>query len=353
MINVFSQITINHFFKNIVTKILRSYEYAFSLKKYDSFILVYHMVANEKQGANLRNNSSTFNVSLDVFEEHLAYLVSHYEIVHLDYLIDEIRNGRSVKGKIAITFDDGFKDSYESAYPILKKYNVPAVFYLIGNASETNPLIIWWIAIEEVINSAYKKKLSFHYDDFSINISINSLANKIDAVKKLSSIFMSIPVDKHVSLLNTIIASLGQDIVPDHRSLVLSKEMIVEMHSSGLVYFGGHTQSHTDLSLIDNDMLYREIVEQKQALESRLNIPIDSFSYPYGMPRFISENAVDVVKLAGYKYAVTGVTGQLSRNSEDYFMLPRITTTGCKSVHDLKVRISYAYNKIRSNFVRS
>ena len=291
-------------------------------------------------------------MSLDVFEEHLAYLISHYEIVHLDYLIDEIRNGRSVKGKIAITFDDGFKDSYESAYPILKKYNVPAVFYLIGNACETNPLIIWWIAIEEVINSAYKKKLSFHYDDFSINISINSLSNKIDAVKKLSSIFMSIPVDKHVSLLNTIIASLGQHIVPDHRSLVLSKEMIVEMYSSGLVSFGGHTQSHADLSLIDNDMLYREIVEQKQALESILNIPIDSFSYPYGMPRFISENAVDVVKLAGYKYAVTGVTGQLSRNSEDYFMLPRITTTGCKSVHDLKVRISYAFNKIRSNFVR-
>ena len=342
---------LKNLFKYITSKMLNIYDAVISLKKYDSFILVYHRVTNDKQAANLRNNS-IYNVSPDVFEEHLVYLKSHYEIVHLDYLIDEIRNGRSVKGKIAITFDDGFRDSYESAYPILKKYNVPAVIYLMGNAFETNPLIIWWIAIEEVINSAYKKKLSFHYDDFSINISINSLSNKIDAVKKLSSIFMSIPVDKHVSLLNTIIASLGQDIVPDHRSLVLSKEMIVEMYSSGLVYFGGHTQSHADLSLIDNAMLYREIVEQKQALESILNIPIDSFSYPYGMPRFISENAVDVVKLAGYKYAVTGVTGQLSRNSEDYFMLPRITTTGCKSVQDLKVRISYAYNKIRSNFVR-
>ena len=77
MINMFSRSAINHFSKYIVTKILSSYDYAFSLKKYDSFILVYHMVANEKQGANLRNNSSTYNVSLDVFEEHLTYLISH------------------------------------------------------------------------------------------------------------------------------------------------------------------------------------------------------------------------------------------------------------------------------------
>ena len=69
----------------------------------------------------------------------------------------------NIDNALAITFDDGFKDGYESAYPILKKYNVPAVFYLIGNACETNPLIIWWIAIEEVINSAYEKKLSFQY----------------------------------------------------------------------------------------------------------------------------------------------------------------------------------------------
>jgi len=120
------------------------------------------------------------------------------------------------------------------------------------------------------------------------------------------------------------------------------------MSQSGLVNFGGHTKSHSALSLLDQRMLESEVSDNKLILEKNLDVSINSFSYPYGMPRFINKAAIDKVKNSGYEYAVTGISNGLTNYVDDYFTLPRITTTGTKSVSDLKVRISYLYSKIKN-----
>ena len=64
------------------------------------------------------------------FEKQIFHLAKNYKIISLDKIVDRIKNRRSLRRCVAITFDDGFRDNYEIAYPILKKYNVPATIFL-------------------------------------------------------------------------------------------------------------------------------------------------------------------------------------------------------------------------------
>ena len=334
--------------KQLTVKALSIYDQFHHLEKYESFVLVYHRVVGNRHKTNISTPNDIYNISQKDFEKHITFLKKSYEIVSLDSLVDDLKNFKPISGKIALTFDDGFRDNYEYAYPIIKEYNFPATIYLMGYPSA--PVTLWWLAIEALILEADSKNISFRFNDIYINYPIQLTRDKIKTIKILSSYFMSIPFNSHNDFLKMIFSSLGKDSLPDHQSLMLSKEMIKDMYNSGLVSFGGHSKSHSVLSLLDKKMLDSEIAEHRSRLKDILDVPISSFSYPYGMPNYISEEAVDTVKKSGYKYAVSGLIGQLSSVNDDYFMLPRVTATGCSSVNDLNIRTSNLYKNIKLRF---
>jgi peptidoglycan/xylan/chitin deacetylase (PgdA/CDA1 family) len=67
----------------------------------------------------------------EVFESHLQWLQDHCCLVSLKSLL-ESQGGKPVgaRPRVAITFDDGFRDNYEEAFPLLQKYEAPATFFV-------------------------------------------------------------------------------------------------------------------------------------------------------------------------------------------------------------------------------
>lgn len=85
-------------------------------------ILMYHSVGN---------NGAFFTVRQESFETQLEYLrTHHFNVVTLSSLLEKIQQGQSLAHTVAITFDDGYKDNYEVAFPLLKKYQMPATIFL-------------------------------------------------------------------------------------------------------------------------------------------------------------------------------------------------------------------------------
>lgn len=93
--------------------------------KYTVPVMMYHNVADS---ATFREDT----VSLANFERQLKFLVSRgYNVITLQELIDGIKSGRKFKHNcVAITFDDGMKNNFTAAYPLLKKYNFAANFFI-------------------------------------------------------------------------------------------------------------------------------------------------------------------------------------------------------------------------------
>ena len=81
------------------------------------YILMYHMVPQSPTGFYPE-------MSKDDFQVHIEHLSANYNIISLTEYVKRVRENKSLKGCVVITFDDGFKDNYTNAYPILKKYDV-------------------------------------------------------------------------------------------------------------------------------------------------------------------------------------------------------------------------------------
>ena len=86
---------------------------------------------------------------------------------------------------------------------------------------------------------------------------------------------------------------------------MMNEAQLKEMHAYG-IEFGGHTQTHVDLTLITEEQLRNEIAGCKNDVEKILGTPVKSFSYPFGA---LNEQVKLVVKKSGFKYGISTNTG--------------------------------------------
>lgn len=120
----------------------------FVKQRYMLPIVMYHSVGPKVAKGNL------LTVSTDTFEKQMSFLKRHrYNVVRLEVVRDYILGKKKVSGRtIALTFDDGYKDNYTYAFPILKKYNFPATVFII--VSEVGrPDRLSWEEIKEMQDS--------------------------------------------------------------------------------------------------------------------------------------------------------------------------------------------------------
>lgn len=114
-------------------------------------ILMYHYISDPPIGAD------RFRLDLSVrpsmFEAHLQYLrQAGYETVSLSDLIFHLTQGRPLPPRpIVLTFDDGYRDAYEEAFPLLQRYGFRGTFFVLtGRADEGDPRYLSWAQIREM-----------------------------------------------------------------------------------------------------------------------------------------------------------------------------------------------------------
>jgi peptidoglycan/xylan/chitin deacetylase (PgdA/CDA1 family) len=204
------------------------------IKRYEIPVLMYHQfVKNKRDGGKIKLfvTEKTFELQLKI----LKFL--NYETITFEELKSIGLQNRFFKKYIILTVDDGYKDNYEILFPLLKKYSMKAVIFLVSG---------------------------LNYNKWTI---------ESDNEKKF---------------------------------YLMSTEEILEMQDSGLVEFGGHTLTHLDFHKAEKEIAEREIREDKEITEERLNKKLTVFAYPYGHRK---EETKKLVKEAGYDFAVSTDTG--------------------------------------------
>jgi len=201
---------------------------------------------------------------------------------------------------VAITFDDGYKNLLTNAYPILKKFKVPATLFLASGLVNENKLA-WW------------DQVKLFYGDKS----------KIESMKNL-------PNEKRIKMLKTMILQI-KDIPEKYK--FLSKNELQKM--SDVFSYGSHTISHPILTMTKNDEAKKEIINSKKMLENLLNMKIKSFCYPNGD---FNDETKNIVKNAGYDYACTTIKGR-NKQGCDLFELKRIGIDIAHSIEIMAVKL--------------
>ncbi|CAN5534987.1 N/A [soil metagenome] len=316
--------------KSGVTKILNK----FSNHQY--MILNYHGVV-EKEDPQISAN----HMSVKQFGDHIKYLSDNYRIVPLEKIVEEIKLGfNPPKKTIAITFDDGYENNYQFAFPILKKYNVPATIFITTCYTDTQN-ILWYDELDFIKNYINVAEINLNEIDLRQTLKIKTLSS-ISALKNLFKELIPEEKMKFLKWLKTKfeIVSDKENINPQFWKQLSSKQ-IIEMRDSGLIDFGSHTVNHPNLNLIPTLNIQKELVESKRKLEAITQLSITSIAYPDGA---YDDEVKLLSKEAGYT-ALFAVDYKCLTDNVTNGIFKRFSISNTTTFESVMLQISLAFNK--------
>jgi len=260
-------------------------------------ILAYHSIGDGQK---------YFGMTLGpgVFEKQMEYLHKHYNLLSLADYCKSVEDDRAIPDNcIVITFDDGYMDNYTNAFPILKKYNIPAtIFVSTDPVAKGEPL--FFDAIVYGIYNTGRKYLNLEEYGFPRYL-INNSFLKFKTTGEFNMLSQKMNSKERNLLIRRVLDSLDlnyENIRGAH--IYLSWKEIMEMRQHG-IEIGAHTKSHLCLPFLAEEEMKSEIFDCKDILEEKLGEPVKSFAYPYGGIQDFNENVKNTIQEAGLKCACT------------------------------------------------
>src|SRR5205823_4216437 len=98
----------------------------------------------------------------EVFDRQMALVKRHLNVVGIDELCEFAGGGALPTNPVCVTFDDGYRDNYEQALPILKRQGIKAIFFVAVNPIVERRLF-WWDRVAYLIKSSAKQELDLPY----------------------------------------------------------------------------------------------------------------------------------------------------------------------------------------------
>jgi peptidoglycan/xylan/chitin deacetylase (PgdA/CDA1 family) len=255
----------------------------------------------------------------EVFARQMEYLDSNFSVCPLADLVERMRKRDIPENAVAITFDDGYRDNYLNAFPILRQLSLPATIFLatgaIGSAK-----VLW----HDRVFSAFRETRARFLENPRNNLGrypLGTLGEKLFAQTEVLKVLQSLD-DRGRSLwIDRLIEKLGVADGKEVPDLMLTWDDIKVMHQSK-ISFGSHTVTHPILSKIPSDRVREEIFESKKILDERLSTTVRTFAYPVGRKEDFNEMTKDYLREAGYICALTSIFGSNS-DGDDLFELRR------------------------------
>jgi glycosyltransferase involved in cell wall biosynthesis/peptidoglycan/xylan/chitin deacetylase (PgdA/CDA1 family) len=255
-----------------------------------------------------------------VFAAFLDWLSSRYQAIPLVELA-RLRRQRSVGGKpyCALTFDDGWRDNFLHAFPILRERQLPATVFLPVRFIGTNRRFwqerLWFVM--RGFNSASE-----------LHEAVDQAVRSLPWCRRLTpgqltfefvrQLLLDRPTGEGEEFVNRLSELAGCNVESNIPSF-MNWDEVQAMQGAGIT-FGSHTLNHTLLTRADPATAWQEIEGSRRELADRLGLAPESIAYPWGA---WGPYTREQVKAAGYEIGLSSER-RLVDDSFDRLLLPRI-----------------------------
>ena len=284
------------------------------------WILMYHRIL-PKQDFRYNLEEPGMIVTPDTFAMHMQEIKRHFDVVSLNEWVKLKQQGLPLPAKAcAVTFDDGWADNYDYAFPILKATNTPATLFAVAERIGTD-FQFWPNIILALLLNDLRAELDRHQLFAKVTTLLatsHTIINREYAAAYIAQLKSYSDNDIFSALAEINSSNLLAGKLPH---ALMSWEQLIEMRDSGLVEIGSHTCNHKRLSAsLSSDQLEHEIKDSKLLLEEKLVSPITLFCFPNGD---YNRETLELVK-NNYVAAVTTKRGIVSASSSLNHELTRI-----------------------------
>jgi peptidoglycan/xylan/chitin deacetylase (PgdA/CDA1 family) len=255
------------------------------------------------------------------FDAHLHYLKEHYTLVPLSRVAAHYAGREKLPERAAcVTIDDGFRDAYELAFPLLQRHGAPATLFVITDFLDGRAWM-WTDKMRHVALSTKAERLSTEVGGRSFDLRLAGRDSRLSAAGRLNSELKRLAPRAREEAIEAVAAAHGVQLsaAPPAEFGPVTWEQAREMDAAGLE-IGSHTVSHPILTTTGDDELRRELRESRARIEEELGRTVDLFCYPNGS---FDERVRRETEQAGYACAVTTRSG-LNERRADPFTLRRV-----------------------------
>jgi peptidoglycan/xylan/chitin deacetylase (PgdA/CDA1 family) len=266
------------------------------------------------------------------FRTQVKWLQDHVQLLTFTELLARVESGlRWREPAVFLTFDDGYRDNFDVAVPILRAWNVPAMFF-IPTAFLDSPTLPWWDYVAYVIKQTKVPRLQ--------------LDQTVGADNELPTTVIDLETTPQIDAIRTVIRTLLNETITDVKWFLMQlsefAEVEVDCDRLGSDLFmtweqvqtlanvdkslmvGAHGHNHHKLAGLNEELQRRELAESKHILEHRLGCDVAALAYPYGWTGTYTARTKTLAAGVGYRLAFTSQEGVNQPNRLDPYEVSRL-----------------------------
>jgi peptidoglycan/xylan/chitin deacetylase (PgdA/CDA1 family) len=252
---------------------------------------------------------------------------SRVDVVGLDEMHRRMAEGDFGRRFVCLTFDDGYRDTLEHAYPILKDAGMPFAVY-VPTSFPDQIGELWWLALEAVV--ARSERIGLVIDGKNRTFDCKTVAEKRALYEELYWWVRGRKTETEMrAVVRDLAARYQVDIAAFCKDLCMSWREIAALAADPLVTIGAHTVNHSMLAKLPDNTVRAEMDHSRSVIEAALGVRPAHLSYPYGDPGSAGPREFTIAAELGFETAVTTRPGVIFRAHAKHLMaLPRISLNG-------------------------
>ncbi|MBI5605861.1 MAG: polysaccharide deacetylase family protein [Deltaproteobacteria bacterium] len=286
--------------------------------EFKGFIFFYHRIHPDPKGDFLN-----LSIPPSLFQRQLNFLKKKGIFVSLEEFLFSSKRAHSSSlsiPQIVLTFDDGYQDVFEYAWPIMRSNGIFPTFFIC-----TDPLFrgipLLWDFLAKAVQDDPREELQLkNPSGLSSCYSLRTPSDKINTVGRLNQILFGYERQELKKVLADLFPAFKRNNRGDEERLYLGPEQVRTAFKEG-IQIGAHTASHPCLPEIPKEGWEKEVLDSKKELESLLDREVPFFAYPAG--EFNSE-VRNYIEHIGFRAALTTGKRPVFSDTQDLYTVPRI-----------------------------
>jgi peptidoglycan/xylan/chitin deacetylase (PgdA/CDA1 family) len=266
------------------------------------------------------------------FGKQMAYLASHCQMLTVSDVLAALksRNKKDLPPRaVLVTFDDGYCDFEEQAWPILRRYKIPATLFVPTAYPDHPEQTFWWDDLYQALQNTNRKE---NLDTPIGTFSLSNAVSRNQAYQRLKNYMKTL---KHAEAILKVRELCDELDVQPASNCIMSWDSLRKLSRDGLT-LGAHTRTHSLLNRISLDEARKEVIGSFEDLKSEISLALPIFAYPSGE---FNDDVVSMLEREGIYLAFTTKRGINDINHMNPLRIQRINVGGKTSLPVLRAQL--------------
>jgi peptidoglycan/xylan/chitin deacetylase (PgdA/CDA1 family) len=294
-------------------------------------ILLYHRI-QPRDGARPDLAPDLVSATPELFDRQLRYLARYCSPVGADEVMAAIAGKhRLPRRAVLVTFDDGYRDFAQCAWPLLKKHRIPCVLFAVTAFSNQPTRVFWWDAVWQLLSVTRNTTLSYGASNV---LPLTTFRQRRRAYLDVSELLKACSQSTRQELMVQLGEQLRVQPALQHGPSVLAWNELRQLAQDGVIV-APHSQCHELLDQVEPGALRSEVSGSRDDVVREIGQCPPLFAYPNGN---FDARVIRALTDAGFAAALTTIGGRNELPTRQPFMLRREQARG--SLSRLAVKLS-------------